>query len=161
MWCETGEREPGLARLSRPLLVAVLGLLLLLAGSTLLVHAHDEQGLHLHLLRHGDLESPAAAHGRAHAEEHSHENEDSGHVFSTFAEQDQGLLLALPVWEVVRDRDAESWRGPACAPLAAPLHCARAELPAPAAPTRGPPFCCWRVGSGAQRVLRSSHALLI
>lgn|GEM_PF-3215224 len=142
-------------------LLGLLGLLLMLAGSTLLVHAHDGQSTHLHLLMHADAERSAETNRHAHEACAGTESGESGPVVCAAVDGEHRVLLSLPIWEVPRDRSAGAL------PALGPWHwealqgsATAVTAPIPLAP-RGPPFRSRQAGSGSQRILRSSHALRI
>lgn len=161
LWSVTDARNGDSSRWYAPVLFGTVCLLLVLAGSTLLVHDHDDQGRHLHWLMRAEAEPSAQAHQRAHGIYTPTKEENSCPAVSAPVEDAHRILISLPFWEVTRERSAPSLQVLDASLLPALCGCAKGEQPSQTAPIRGPPLRAGQSGSGSQRILRSSHALRI
>jgi hypothetical protein len=161
LWSLTDARNGDSSRWYAPIFFGTVCLLLVLAGSTLLVHDHDDQGRHLHWLMHVEAEPSAQARQRAHGTCTPTKDENSCPAVSAPVEDVHRILISLPVWEVARERSAPSLQILDAWLLPALCDCAKGEHLSRAAPIRGPPLRSGQSGSGSQRILRSSHALRI
>lgn len=130
------------------------------ATGLLLLHEHDHHGLHTHAVQ----EHPAgdvAVHGHRHHGEPAEAHHDAGGNADSFPFT--GVVVEWPTWTFVRAPTRQGHIESLLWPTASPI--IGAADPGGFAPVQAqPPDDSWpglTAGSGAARVLRANHALLI
>lgn len=143
------------------MLLGLASLLLMLAGSSMLVHSHGGVNAHVHILGRVHTEPAPAMHGQAHLQAEAPAHQDSHPTFAQADNEHFSMLIVWPACTASRTAFDHTALGHLSFPRPAPEVGIDVPITLPQALQRGPPDPIRPGCSGTQRVLQTTHALLI